>query len=111
MGCARTELRRASAHAAAVAFAAAVAVAMTIVPPAARAADHDGAGLYQARCANCHDHPQPGLPAKSQLASHPVEFIVEKLTFGSMAPNALGLTDEQIAAIARWLSEAGRAPP
>jgi mono/diheme cytochrome c family protein len=106
MDCAGAEHRRARLAPAVIAGALLLAGAAV----AARAAE-DGAELYQARCANCHDHPQPGLPPRSQLASHPVEFIVEKLTFGSMAPNALGLTDEQIAAIARWLSEAGRAPP
>jgi mono/diheme cytochrome c family protein len=106
MACVGAEHRRARLASAVVAGA----LLLDGAAVTARAAE-DGAELYQARCANCHDHPQPGLPPRSQLASHPAEFIVEKLTFGSMAPNALGLTDEQIAAIARWLSEAGRAPP
>lgn len=88
---------------------AALAAVLVLAAPVVRA--DEGADLYAARCANCHDHPQPGLPPKSQLASHPAAFIIEKLTFGSMAPNALGLTDEQIALIARWLSAAGPAPP
>jgi mono/diheme cytochrome c family protein len=71
----------------------------------------DGAALYAARCAACHDHPQTGIPPKAQLTSRPTEFIVEKLTFGSMSANALGLSDEQITLIARYLSETDLAPP
>lgn len=79
--------------------------------PASAAALAEGAALYAGRCAGCHDHSQPGLPPKSQLAGHPPAFIVEKLTFGSMAPNALGLTDAQIARIAGYLTSGDPAPP
>ncbi len=78
------------------------------VPHGACAAD--GEALYLQRCAACHDHPRQGLPARSALAAHTVEFIVDKVTFGSMQSQALGLDDGEIEAIARYLAAEKPAP-
>lgn len=66
--------------------------------------DIDAAALYAARCAACHDQQRADVPPRAQLATRPAQFIVEKLAFGSMQGQALGLDDAQLVALARWLA-------
>jgi mono/diheme cytochrome c family protein len=76
----------------------------------------EGEQLYLQRCAACHNSGQTGIPPRSQLASRPKEFIIDKLMLGSMQSQTLGLSEAQIALIASYLiqpglSETGKATP
>jgi mono/diheme cytochrome c family protein len=71
---------------------------------AGSAAVADGAALYAQRCAACHDQARADVPPRSRLAALPPGVIVEKLAFGSMQAQALGLDDAALEALARWLA-------
>ena len=73
-------------------------------------ADGAGAKLYQSRCAHCHELVQNGIPPRSAIAARSVQFIVEKLSLGSMQSQALGLSDAQIEQVAAYLAEGPAAP-
>ena len=60
--------------------------------------------LYVLKCAPCHDVGREGVPPHAQVSRLPVSAIVEKLKFGSMQPQALGLGDADIEALAQWLA-------
>jgi mono/diheme cytochrome c family protein len=64
----------------------------------------DAAALYAARCGACHDQQRADVPARAQLAARTPEFIIDKMAFGSMQAQALGLDDAQLVALARWLA-------
>jgi mono/diheme cytochrome c family protein len=64
----------------------------------------DGAALYAQRCAACHEQARADVPSRRQLVALPPGVIVEKLAFGSMQSQALGLGDAELDAIARWLA-------
>ena len=81
------------------------AAAATAAPPAAAA---DPAGLWQQRCAVCHDQPQGNIPPRALIAQHPPARIVDALTNGLMQPQAAGLSAAQIEALARWLGGEGK---
>ena len=76
----------------------------------APAAAIDGGALYLQRCASCHDNVSVDnrAPARISLAARPAADIVQALSHGVMAPMAQGLSAEQIAAIAAYLT--GKAP-
>ncbi len=90
------------------------AVAATIAPAQQRtpaAAGHglagpDGAALYGARCAACHETPaEQRTPSREVLSKNPPSFIVASLRNGAMAPMAAGLTLAEITAIAQFVSK------
>ena len=58
------------------------------------AADPDGAALYQARCAACHDNGSADAhaPKREQIAARSPEAIVNALFEGAMIVQASGLT-------------------
>lgn len=85
---------------------AAPAAPATPEPDAADASSAEASALYAVRCASCHDQQRPDVPPRAQVAQRGRAFIVEKLVFGSMQAQALGLTDAQIDALARWLADA-----
>ncbi len=69
-------------------------------------ASPDGAALYEARCAACHEKPaEPRTPSRDVLSMNPPSFIVSTLRNGAMAPMAAGLTLDEITAIARFVSK------
>lgn len=70
------------------------------------AADPDGAALYQARCAACHDNDsaQGRVPKREQIAVRAPEAIVNTMFEGPMIPQASGLTLEEGRAIARFIT-------
>lgn len=77
------------------------------------AADPDGAALYKARCATCHDGPpQERMPKRDELTSRTPESIVSALFAGSMFNQAAGLNFEEGRAIARFVTgkEFSKAP-
>jgi mono/diheme cytochrome c family protein len=67
----------------------------------------EGRALYQQRCAACHDQDRPDVPSRQQMATRTVAFIVDKLAFGSMQTQALGLSDAQIEQLASYLATGG----
>src|SRR5579875_1219546 len=69
------------------------------------AAPPDGAALYKARCAACHDGaPQGRMPGRSELAAKTPEFIFEAMFRGAMTQQAAGLSQEEGRAVARYLT-------
>jgi len=71
----------------------------------------DGAAMFGARCAFCHDAGAGGAPEKAHLASLPKAKVVETLTTGVMADMAADLSEAQIDAIATYLTGAPSATP
>src|SRR5262249_38613031 len=70
----------------------------------------DGPALYAQRCARCHDHAQGHMPTRESLASRPLINIVMTLKTGSMQPQAEGLSQAEVTAIAAFLSAAAVKP-
>ena len=79
-------------------------------PQAATAEQPDGAALYAARCAGCHDNASDRTPSREVLARNPPSFILATLRNGTMAPMAAGLSHAEMAAIARHLSTIEQQP-
>lgn len=63
----------------------------------------DGAAIYRARCAACHDTPQGSIPSRAWIASRGSPRIVEALTRGAMQVQATGLSRREIEAVAAYL--------
>jgi len=80
-----------------------------LVCPAVRAAA-DGAALYAQKCAACHDHPEGRIPTREFIAGLPAQQVVFDLTFGVMQPQGLGLSVEEIAALATYVTGKSAAP-
>src|ERR1700722_4962434 len=69
------------------------------------AAAPDGAALYKARCAVCHEgKPQAHMPSHDDLVSRTPENIFNALSDGPMAIQAVGLEDSERRAIARFIT-------
>src|SRR5579871_4363991 len=69
------------------------------------AADPDGAALYAARCAACHDHASGRIPPKVLISiTRSAEDVIDTLALGVMRPQASGLSADQIRAIAVYLT-------
>lgn len=79
---------------------------------AAHAADPapDGAALYAARCASCHDNATDRTPSREVLSKNPAAFILTSMRTGAMAPMAQGLAPGEMVAIARHLSKVAGDP-
>lgn len=67
-----------------------------------------GEAIYQRRCAVCHDHPRERIPPRLLLGFRSPNRVADALARGVMRPMAEGLSGEEIAAIAVFLT--GRAP-
>jgi polyvinyl alcohol dehydrogenase (cytochrome) len=70
------------------------------------AADPDGAALYQAHCAACHDNSsaESRAPKREQIAARKPEAIVNAMFDGAMIVQASGLNLEEGRAIARFIT-------
>lgn len=70
------------------------------------AAGPDGAALYQAHCATCHDNGTADArgPTRDQIAARSPEAIVNTMFEGVMLVQASGLTLEEGSAIARFIT-------
>src|SRR5580704_6417958 len=69
------------------------------------AASPDGAALYKARCATCHEgKPQAHMPTHDDLVGRTPESVFRALSDGPMAIQAVGLEDEDRRAIARFIT-------
>jgi polyvinyl alcohol dehydrogenase (cytochrome) len=77
-------------------------------PAQVAAADGAGAGqgeaLYKERCATCHDNATERTPPRDVIAKNPPSFILAAMTTGLMQPMALGLSEDEMKAIALYLS-------
>jgi polyvinyl alcohol dehydrogenase (cytochrome) len=62
-----------------------------------------GRVLYEARCANCHDNPADRTPARSVIEKNSPRFLVDAMK-GVMAPMSAGLSEDEMRAIAQYLS-------
>lgn len=63
-----------------------------------------GKPLYDQRCALCHSAKESGAPPKETLAQLPRGQITDVLMNGLMRDRALGLSDEEINALATYLT-------
>jgi polyvinyl alcohol dehydrogenase (cytochrome) len=69
------------------------------------AAAQDGAHIYQAHCAQCHDAAGASrIPPRSALQKMPPEEIVKALTSGVMKQQGSALSEDERAAVSRWLA-------
>ncbi|MEZ5938882.1 MAG: cytochrome c [Hyphomonadaceae bacterium] len=84
---------------------AALAGLVVLAAPAALADAAAGEGVYQARCNMCHGTGMGGAPLTEKLKALEAPAIVEKLTTGTMAPMAAGLTDQDKHDIADFLTK------
>ena len=83
----------------------ALATLVILTATAAQAATApDGAALYAARCAKCHEQAQGHIPSRKNLAIRPAVNIVMTLKTGSMKPQAEGLSQAEVTAIAAYLT-------
>ena len=103
LGAAATLLAAACAHAAAT-------PSEEAGPPPAHATTPDGAALYQSRCASCHDNATDRTPTREVLSKNPPSFILASMKSGAMVPMAAGLSDAEMIAIARHVSEVDTGP-
>lgn len=78
--------------------------------PAVRAGGSDGAALYGQKCAVCHDHSEGRIPPRDMMAGLPVQQVIFDLTFGVMQPQGLGLSAEEIASIAAFVTGKASTP-
>ncbi len=83
-----------------------VAVLLSVSIGSLWAADPDGAALYKARCAECHENPsaQSRIPRRDEIAARTPEAIVLAMFDGAMVTQSAGLTREEGRAIARFLT-------
>ncbi|MGH6955467.1 MAG: PQQ-binding-like beta-propeller repeat protein [Caulobacteraceae bacterium] len=84
--------------------AAVLALGPAVAAPASQDTQDNGAALYNAHCAACHDHAAGRAPSRDVLSRNPPAFIYEALKGGVMAPMAAGLSPQQMAAIAFYVS-------
>jgi len=67
-----------------------------------------GESLYEQRCAMCHSSKRPGIPPQETLATLTQAKIVDTLRNGAMQTQALGLSDEQLNALAVYLTSSAK---
>ena len=73
--------------------------------PAAMADVAAGKAAYEARCAMCHGTGMGGAPLMDKLNALEPAAVVEKLTTGTMAPMAGGISPENIRDIAVYITK------
>jgi polyvinyl alcohol dehydrogenase (cytochrome) len=67
-----------------------------------------GETTFKTRCAVCHDAGLEQAPGTNVLIGLPHTYIVNALTTGAMKPMAAGMSKDDIAAIATYLTERGK---
>jgi polyvinyl alcohol dehydrogenase (cytochrome) len=70
----------------------------------------DGAALYAARCAACHDAPTDRTPTREEMSKTPPAFILRAMRDGAMAPMAKGLSQAEMVAVALHVSKVAGDP-
>ncbi|MGC2507019.1 MAG: PQQ-binding-like beta-propeller repeat protein [Candidatus Acidiferrales bacterium] len=91
-------------------FLAAIILAVGFCCSASSAQTPDGAAIFHQKCAMCHDSPSGRIPSHEMLSSLPPDTIIFDLTFGVMQPEGLGLSADEIAAVATFLTGKSSAP-
>jgi len=73
---------------------------------AAMAAPPDGAALWKAKCATCHESTQPQLrmPKREEVAARTPENVYSAMATGAMVTQAAGLSEEEERAIAAFVT-------
>lgn len=70
----------------------------------------DGEALYNTRCAACHENPDPETnahaPARANMAAFTPNSVYAALTDGLMRIQATGMSDEEMRALAAYLTGA-----
>jgi polyvinyl alcohol dehydrogenase (cytochrome) len=92
--------------AAAVAALGLVALGLPLAAQAQTASPGAGEQVFATRCKACHDPNIDRAPSKAALATYPAAQIVDALTNGVMKPMAAGMSDEDKAAVAAYLTGA-----
>ena len=64
----------------------------------------DGAAVYRAACAQCHDQPTGRTPSREALRDRTADAVLLSLNGGSMAFNALTLSMAEKRAVAEYVS-------
>ncbi len=73
--------------------------------PGTDAAHAEGAALYAARCAVCHDHASGRVPPKVLISiTRSAEDVIDTLSLGVMRTQATGLSSAQIRSLAVYLT-------
>lgn len=80
-------------------------LASLLMSGALRAQPGDGATVYEAFCAVCHeDPPEENIPARAAIAELTANAVVDSLTEGSMRIQGQALTPAQRVAVAEFLT-------
>lgn len=69
------------------------------------AQEPDGQALYEERCAACHEGGAPKAPHREMIALQTRGTIVKAMSEGVMMDQSAGLTGDEMAAIAAYLSQ------
>ena len=88
-------------------LAAAAILGFALRPDSAKAQPPDAgaaASLFGQRCAACHSDPAQRAPTQAALSAMSPSFIADSLTRGLMKEQGSGLTDDQRAALAEYLT-------
>jgi cytochrome c5 len=85
----------------------AAALGLGLIAAPAFAGPTEGAGLYDARCKMCHATALNNAPPIEKLAALEPAVVVDKLTTGTMAVMASGLTEQDKRDIAVYLTKKG----
>jgi polyvinyl alcohol dehydrogenase (cytochrome) len=64
----------------------------------------NGESLFTQHCKSCHEPPIQHAPSRATIATFPRASVVAILTDGVMAPMAKGLSKDEIAAVAAYLT-------
>ena len=84
-----------------------IAVMFSVASGASRIASaqqRDGAAVYKAACAECHDQPQVRTPSREALKDRTPEAVLQALTGGSMALQAQPLSTAEKRAVAEFVA-------
>jgi len=63
-----------------------------------------GEAIFTQHCKACHEPPIQHAPSRATIAAYPRANVVAILTDGEMAPMAKGLSKDEIAAVAAYLT-------
>src|SRR5579862_9823802 len=84
-----------------------VSCTLILSTPGAWAQGAQGIRIFEEHCATCHmtaPDPERRIPSRDALRLQTPEAILEKITTGSMAPNAQALSADQKRLVAEFLA-------
>jgi polyvinyl alcohol dehydrogenase (cytochrome) len=71
----------------------------------------DGAALYRARCASCHESPEGRVPSIGAIKQMTGEAIYAALTNGAMKSQTSGLSTQEVISLLVYIAPVGVANP